>query len=41
MSGSGRETLPVVWNWSGDTFGGPNLVGTPSRMSGSGRENLL
>ena len=38
MSGSGRETLPDVWEWSGDPPGCPGVVGRPSQMSGSGRE---
>ena len=33
--GIGRETLPMVRNWSGDPPGGPELVGKPSRRCGS------
>ena len=45
ISGSGRESLPDFWEWSGDhpgcpgdPFGCPRVVGRPSRISGSGRE---
>ena len=41
MSGSGREALPNVREWSGDPHGFLRVVGRPSRMSGSGRESLL
>ena len=48
MSGSGRESIPDVWEWSKDPprcSGGPlecpGLVGMLSRMSGSGREAFL
>ena len=34
------ETIPEVWNWSGDHFGGSELVWRPSRRSGSVRETL-
>ena len=47
---TGRETLPEIWNWSGHTFGGlelvgrpsgsPEVVGRPSRRSGTGRDSL-
>ena len=44
MSRSGREALPFVWEWLGDTSECPGcppgylgVVGRPSRMSGSGR----
>ena len=40
MSGSGRESLGDVREWSGDPRGCPGVVGRPSRMSGSGREVL-
>ena len=40
MSGSGRETLPEVWKWSGDHPGSVEMVGRPSRRSRSGRETL-
>ena len=50
MSGSGRESLPDVWLWSGGpskwpgVVGGPSgcpaVVGRPSRLSGSGRKTL-
>ena len=38
MSVSGRETLPVVCEWSGDPPGCPAIVGRPSQMSGSVRK---
>ena len=48
MSGSGREALPDVQEWSGGPNGCSGVVGRPSRlvgmpfrMSGSGREALL
>ena len=34
MSGSGREALPDVREWSGGPLGCPVVVGGPSRMSG-------
>ena len=50
MSGSGRESLPVVRDWSGRTrdvqewSGGPprcpGVVVSPSRMSGNGPVTL-
>ena len=40
MSGSGREALPVVREWSGGPPGCPEVFGRPSRMSGSAREYL-
>ena len=39
-SGMGVEPLPEVRKWSGDSPGGPELVGRPSLRSGSGREVL-
>ena len=51
MSGSGRDALPDVreWSgylgnlreWSGSPPECPGVVGRPSQMSGSGREALL
>ena len=38
MSGSGREALHNVWEWSRDLAGCPELVVRPSRVSESGRE---
>ena len=48
--GSGRRNLPEIRNWSGAlpvvgkwsrlTHGGPEVVETPFRRSGSGRETL-
>ena len=40
MSGSGREALTEVREWSGVTFKSPKGVGRPSQMSGSGPEYL-
>ena len=40
MSGSGREAIPDVREWSGGPPGCPGVVGRPSRMSGSGQEAL-
>ena len=40
MSGSDRETLLEVQEWSGGPHGCPGMVGRPSRMSGSGRETV-
>ena len=40
MSGSGREALHNVWEWSRDLAGCPELVVRPSRVSVSGREAL-
>ena len=37
---SGRETLPEVLEWSVIPPGCPEVVGRPSRMSGSDREAL-
>ena len=37
MSGSGREALPDIREWSGLSPGCPGVVGIISRMSGSGR----
>ena len=41
MSGSCRESLPVVREWAGDPTGCPVEAGWPSRMSESGLEALL
>ena len=38
MSGSGRESLPVVCEWSSEPPGHPGEVGIPSGMSASGRK---
>ena len=40
MSGSGREALPDVQEWSGGFPESPKVIGRISRMSGSGREAL-
>ena len=40
VSGSGREALPDVGEWSVDPPLSPRLVGRPSWMFGSGREVL-
>ena len=40
MSGSGREALGDVREWSGHPRGRAGVVGRPSGMSGSGREVL-
>ena len=40
MSGSGREALLDVREWSGRPPECAGVVGTPSRMSGSGLEAL-
>ena len=40
MSGSGRESLPNVQDWSEDPTECPGMVGRLSRMSGSGKEAL-
>ena len=40
MSGSGREVLPDVREWSGVSPGCPGVVGSLFWMSGSGRETL-
>ena len=40
MSGSGRESLPDVREWSGGPIRSPGMVGGPYQMSGSGRESL-
>ena len=38
MSGSGREALPDVREWSEVSRGSLGVVGWPSRMAESGRE---
>ena len=38
MSGSGRETLPDLREWSGGPPRFAGVVGRPSRTSGSGRD---
>ena len=38
MSGSGREVLPEVREWSGGALECKGVVGWSSRMSGNGRE---
>ena len=38
MSGSSRDALPDVWQWSGGPSGRQGVVGRPSQMSGRGRE---
>ena len=40
MSRSGRDALPDVREWSGRPPGCPEVVGTPSWMSGNGRVAL-
>ena len=40
MSGSGRDALGDVREWSGDPPGCPGVVGRHSRMSGSGWETF-
>ena len=40
MSGSGRDALRDVREWSGVPQGCPGVVGRTSRMSGRGREAL-
>ena len=40
ISGSGRETLPNVREWSGGPAGCPGVVERPSQMFGSCREPL-
>ena len=40
MSGSSREALPDVREWSGSPQGCLAVVGRPSRMSGSSRDAL-
>ena len=41
MSGNGQETLPDVWEWSGDLPGCPGVFERPSMISESGQEALL
>ena len=41
MSGSGRESLPYVREWSQGPLECQVVVESPSRMSGSGRKALL
>ena len=40
ISGSGREVLPDVWEWSGGPPGFLGVVRMPSQMSESGRVAL-
>ena len=40
MSGSGREVLPEVQEWSGGPPGSSGMVGRTSRMSRSGQDVL-
>ena len=40
MSGSGREALPDVQEWSKGPTGCPGVVGRPCWMSGSSLETL-
>ena len=40
MSGSGRESIPDVQEWSWSTLVCPRVVGRPIRMSGRSRESL-
>ena len=40
MSGSGREALPDVWEWSGGLPGCPGVFGWPSRMCSSSKVAL-
>ena len=40
MSGSFWESLSFVREWSGGHSGCPEVLGRPSRMSGSGRETI-
>ena len=39
-SGSGRETLTEVRNWSGETTGGSEVVGRPYQRTGSDQETI-
>ena len=41
MSGSGREDLLDVWEWSGGPPGCPRVGGRISWMSGNGQEAFL
>ena len=41
MSGSGKEVLPDVLEWSGGHPGCPRVVGRPPRMSECSLEALL
>ena len=41
MSGSGREALPNIREWSGGPPGCPGVVGKPSRMSAIGWEPYI
>ena len=41
MFGSVREALPYVREWTGGPLRSLEVVGRPSRMSGSGRESCL
>ena len=40
MSGSGREVLPDARAWSGGPPGFPTVAERPSRIFGSGRDDL-
>ena len=40
MNGTGRESLPDVWEWSGGPPEYPGVVGKTFRMSGSGQKIL-
>ena len=40
MSGKVREALKDFREWSGGSLGLSRVVGSPSQMSGSGREAL-
>ena len=40
ISGSGREVLKDIREWSGGPTGYPEVVGMPSRISRSGRDTL-
>ena len=40
MSGSGREDLPDVREWSRGPPGCPGVIGRPTQMFASGRESL-
>ena len=40
MFGSGREVLPDVRDWAKGPFRRPGVIGSPSRMFGTGRMAL-